>query len=167
MNKEIKEQRFIQAKVQGKNNQEAGLIAGAKSKYAASKYAQRLSKNVSVQQRLAKALRKQGITIETAIAPIAPALQADKTVIIGKGEDAFADIIPDHTTRLNASKLALDLLGAKNSQPQVVQTSTINNKEITEAIQKGDEIELYRLVFGKKSEDMETKVITPSTPIKE
>lgn len=162
--KQIKETKFIKAIAEGKSKQQAGLIAGAKTPVAASKYANRMSKNVSVQQRIEKILKKQGITLESAIQPVADALQAQKIGYDKETGEYYEQGIADHTTRLQASKMALELLGAKNQQQTQTPQNT-NTKEITEAIQKGDEIELYRLVFGKKTEETGTIINTKDTTV--
>ena len=103
---------FIKQKVKGKSGTEAAMIAtGTKSKDVAKTQAHRMLKNVNVQEELQKAFKRHGITLDKAIIPIADGLEATKTVIIGKDEDAFADQVPDHPTRLKASNMALGLMG--------------------------------------------------------
>lgn len=161
----IKEAKYIKAIVEGKTKQQAGLAAGAKSPVAASKYALRMSKKVSVQLQIEKALYKNGITIEAAIAPISDALQANKSTFDKEIGDFVESDTPDHNTRLSASKMALELLGAKNPpQQEKKDDNTIKNKELAQALQESDEIELNRIVFNKKTTQSETIEQRPPTP---
>lgn len=108
---EIRKTKFIKAKAEGKTNIAAGLAAGAPTKEAASKYAQRLSKDVHVQEAINKALLKHGITLEHAIAPIGKALKATKVQITGQGDQAFAEVVEDIELQLKGSDRALKLMG--------------------------------------------------------
>jgi hypothetical protein len=71
----------------------------------------RALKDANVQEALAEAFAKYGIDIDTAVKPIGDALKAERVVIVGKGDDAFADVQPDHAIRLKASGMALNLMG--------------------------------------------------------
>lgn len=99
-----------------------------------------------VQDALQQLLKQKGITLDKALQPIADGLTADKVIIVGKGEDAFADLTPDHTTRMQASDRALKLLNitGKDTQPFDLQdlTDALNNNV--------DEVELTHAVFKRK-----------------
>lgn len=88
--------------------------SGATNAHSAATIGGKLSKDVTIQQAVAEALARKGITIDNAIQPIADGLTAEKTVIIGGGDDAFTNQVPDHAIRLKASGMALDLMGARN-----------------------------------------------------
>lgn len=106
---------FIKAKAEGKNNRHAVLAAGiTKNVASADVIGHKMNKDMTIQEAVAQALADNGITLHNAIKPIADGLQAEKTVIIGNGESAMADQIPDHSIRLKASGMALNLMGAMN-----------------------------------------------------
>lgn len=106
---------FIKAKAEGKNNRHAVLAAGiTKNVASADVIGHKMNKDLTIQEAVAQALADNGITLHNAIAPIADGLQAEKTVIIGHGEQAMADNVPDHSIRLKASGMALNLMGAMN-----------------------------------------------------
>jgi osmotically-inducible protein OsmY len=110
-----KELAFINAKKQGMSNGKAAIAAGmTKNAHSARVIGHKVSKDMTIQEAVAEALAANGITLDKAIAPIADGLKAEKTVIIGNGEQAMADNIPDHSIRLKASGMALNLMGAMN-----------------------------------------------------
>lgn len=87
---------------------------------------------VNVQIALQNELAKQGITIETVVKPIKDALVAEKVHIVGNGEQAMAEIVPDHTTRIAAVKVASKWMGLENSAPEEAKGNTfiqINNNK--------------------------------------
>ena len=57
-------------------------------------------------------LVKHGITLDAAVKPIAEALNAERVVIVGNGDQAMAELVPDHNVRLKASGMAIKLMGA-------------------------------------------------------
>lgn len=67
-----------------------------------------------LEQSKLQALKEHNITWSRIIAPIADALEANHVVILGSKEDAFADVQPDHSTRLRASRQASELLKVKD-----------------------------------------------------
>lgn len=143
-----KETIWVKAKLEGLNQLEAGTLAGAKTKEAALKLSKRMSDKVHIQQALQGAqelsLLEAGITRSKALKPIAEALEATKSIVYGKGtEDSWVDIVPDHTTRLSASKMALQLLD-KDIEPidKPIKNPLLNSKL--------DEIQLARLMFSDK-----------------
>jgi hypothetical protein len=83
MNKTIldpKEIKYIQAKVQGKSKRQAGLAAGAKTPVAADKYANRMSKNVKVQQAIEYALEAEQLTPQYLVAKLKEVIEQDKEI---------------------------------------------------------------------------------------
>jgi hypothetical protein len=137
----VKELKLVAAKAKGKKNDEAWDEAG---------YSQNSNKNTKVvntskilskphvQEALQVALKKHGITLDKAIAPIGEALDAEKVVIVGKGDDAFADVTPDHSVRLQASDRALKLMGVNNNET----SGTTNYNFINVAKTDKDEFQL-------------------------
>lgn len=87
----------------------------------------RTLKEANVQEELAKAFAQHGIDIDSAVKPIGEALKADRVVIVGKGDDAFADVQPDHSVRLKASGMALGLMGFGSKQSGEVTINFINH----------------------------------------
>jgi hypothetical protein len=149
--------KFVKAKVEGKSNVEAGLIAGAPTPGAASMYANRTLKNVDIQIVLAKQLKKHGIDVKRILGVINDAMNATKTVVHGKDSDeAWVDEVPDHNTRLKAAAMAQKLMGLEQKQvgvnsygPTFVAMQQPNRKELVEAIESGDEVEIKDKIFPK------------------
>ena len=74
-------------------------------------------KKANVQQALQIALAKHGLTPDSIIGVVGEAMKAEKTVIIGKEENAFADQVPDHGIRLKAAGMAAGFMGLnKNNE---------------------------------------------------
>lgn len=125
-----KEVKYIEAKVEGKSNTEAAMIAtGAKTKDVAKTQGYRLSTNVNVQEELAKAFKRHGIDIDAATKPIADGLKADKVHIVGNGDQAMAEIVPDHSVRLKAAGMAFNLMGVGRQAGDVSISFIVHAKE--------------------------------------
>ena len=107
-------------------------------------------KSKTIQTELQKVLRKEKITLKRAIKPISEGLDAEKLIVMGSKDDSFIDRIPDHSTRLKASSMALDLLGVKNKPDN--DPEPINTDDIKRAIKKGDIKELQRVIFKENKE---------------
>lgn len=149
--------KFVKAKVRGLPGYKAAMEASGgtvTTMNSATTIAARMSRNVTVQQALDKALKAAGITIEKAIEPITAGLKANKVATV-EG-DFYETEVVDHGTRLRASAMALELLGAKknpndpNNNPPV--NPVENGKLLLEALQNQDEVEISRVVFNKRSE---------------
>lgn len=115
----VKEAKLVKAKAQGKKHVEAWDEAGySQNSSPETKIAntRKILSKPSVRDALHAEMAKQGITVETIVRPVADALKADKVHIVGNGDQAMAEIVPDHTTRLNAVKIASKWMGAE-SQP--------------------------------------------------
>lgn len=94
---------FIKAKVDGKPNYEAAMIAtGATSEKVGSVQAVRMLENVSLREALNEALYKAGLTIDNVAEVLTDATQATKTVQVGA--ELVVTEVPDHSIRLNAVK---------------------------------------------------------------
>ncbi len=81
---------------------------------------------VDVKIELEKALSKHGITIEKATKPIADGLEAMKQ------NNYTGEFTVDHSIRLKAAGMALDVLGAKGQKEETPQGNTfiqINNNK--------------------------------------
>lgn len=112
-----KEITLIKALVAGKTKSEAGMLAtGSTTPQSGATQAVRMLKSVNVQEALAVEFERQGISLSRAVKPIADALDAEKVHIVGNGEQAMADVVPDHAVRLKASQMALRLMGAEQQQ---------------------------------------------------
>lgn len=148
---------FAKAKASGKTATEAALLAGSKNDISARKYATRVSRIVAVDQAIQKELRKQlrkhDITPKRILGIISDAMNATKVVVTGKDEDAFAEVQPDHSTRLRAATMASDLLGLryKPSTPDQSPTNVPNSpntEQIAAALESGDEVGQVRAIFS-------------------
>jgi hypothetical protein len=148
-----KEKKYTQAILEGKTKVEAGLVAGAKTPQAASKYADRMSKNVQIQGVIADKLAELDITPGTIIQVYADAIQAVKVVIIGNGEDAFADVQPDHNTRMRAAEKLSELLGMKHTHKpdEPIAPSPSQYSIPPELLNSADEVELNRAIFRRSA----------------
>lgn len=119
-----KEIKLVKGIAEGKTRQQAALDAyDASSPETASSIATNTLKKVNVQEALAEAFARHGITIDAATKPIADGLTAEKVHIVGNGDQAMADVVPDHGTRLKAAGMAFNLMGLGKQGDG----STINN----------------------------------------
>lgn len=84
---------------------------------AASVSMSRELKKANVQEALQSALEKHNLTPDRIMGVVDDAMGAEKTVIIGNGEQAMADVIPDHSIRLKAAGMAANFMGiGKNNE---------------------------------------------------
>lgn len=112
-----KEARLVKAVVEGANQTEAGLAADSdRTPESARVWANKALQKATVQEALHMEMAKQGITLEKIVKPIADALEAEKVHIVGNGDQAMAEVMPDHSIRLKASSMAQDLMGLKKNQ---------------------------------------------------
>lgn len=109
----VKEQRLIKGIVEGKPKYKAAEAAGYSPKSAAVIATETLKKP-NVQEALQAAFEEHGITVSKVIKPIADGLQAEKVHIVGNGDAAMAEVVPDHSIRLKASSMALGLMVPKS-----------------------------------------------------
>lgn len=122
----IKEKKLVKGVAAGKTKRQAARDAGyvGSDEVVSVTASQTLSKP-NVKEALELTLVKHGITLDAAVAPIADALKADKVHIVGNGDQAMAEIVPDHSIRLKASGMALNLMGA-NKQEGSININFIN-----------------------------------------
>src|SRR5271165_6313938 len=129
--KQLNKQKFIEAKVKGKNNTQAALKAGAIKKTAAYKAGYRLNKDIDIQKRITRAVNKQGINLDDLLKIYTDATKAEK-IDTGTGE-----VFTDHTTRMKAADKLLDLLGIqtrlKDKNPMSQNITQQSSKEIQAA----------------------------------
>lgn len=115
----VKEAKLAQAKAKGLTHDKAWDEAGySQNSSKATKVAntQKILSKPNVQEAFQQAMAAQGITIEKIVKPIADGLEAEKVHIVGNGDQAMAEITPDHSIRLKASDMAQKLMGVKANQ---------------------------------------------------
>lgn len=125
----IKQKKFVKAYVSTDGNgQEAAKAAyDVKSDAVARTIASENLTKPNIRFFIDQSLEKHEITLDAAIAPIAEGLKADKVSISGQGDQAFAEVTPDHSVRLKASSMALKLLGVvEDKSPSVSITFNAN-----------------------------------------
>lgn len=113
-----KDKKFVKEYAKNCGNGTKAALKAYKSKTPkqASTVATRKLKNPTIQEALQKELKKQGITIGSAIAPIAKGLVAKKRGLDGRiMKDENKEPIDDLDTQLKASDRALKLLLPKDS----------------------------------------------------
>lgn len=156
-----REKLFVQAKMQGKTNTEAAMIAtGAKDKNVSGVQANRLLRSVNVQQAIAKELKKLKITPAKILKVFAEAMEAQKTIVHGKDpDDSFVEVVPDHNVRMKAAEKFADIMGIKYYPPDTTSgwsqvrpgmPSLQDNPEVQKALEQGNEVEMQRVIFKKE-----------------
>lgn len=150
--KQVEEAKFVEAKLQGKSNTAAAMVAtGTTSKDVAKKQGNRLSTTVNVQQAIQDKLESHNITHSKILDTISEALTATKAIVMGKNsEESFVDLVPDWGARLKAADMSLKLMGAYNPKPKEPNEIPPSiPKEMVEAIKKGDIEALTAVAFKK------------------
>ena len=147
---DIKEIKYAQARIEGKNKTESAMIAtGTTKKTTANAYSQRLEKSPTVirmrQTAMQKALKKYKISIDKIIKPIADALEADKVILDKETGELLRS--PDHAVRLKASDMAMKLL-KEHKEPEKPKN---DNNDLIDAINSNDEVELQKVIFRKNT----------------
>lgn len=154
--------KFVEAKTKGLNNSQAALVAKPNLKPSSAGIAgHRMIKSANVQAILNKKLKKHHITIDRVLKPIDDALDANKTVIIGKGDDAFADEVVDHPTRLKASAMGQKLLGLDQPAGPAEASNQNMAPELAAALKRGDISELQRIIFKEPQIEPEEDIKKP------
>jgi hypothetical protein len=121
----VKEAKLVKGIAEGKTKRQAASEAyDVKNINTAGALASVTLRKPHVQEALQQALEEKGLTPSSVVDVVADAMKAEKVVIIGKDEDAFADVQPDHSIRLSAAKMAANFMGL-NQQPQG--GTTVNN----------------------------------------
>lgn len=122
-----KQVKIVKGKAEGKPQRDIGLeVYPNATPESASVLVSRELKKVNVQQALDAALKKHGITLDHAIAPIGKALNATKILISGQGDQAFAEVVEDIDLQLKGSDRALKLMGVSNQESGTVNVNFIN-----------------------------------------
>lgn len=119
---------------------------------SAAKTPAKIRQSKTVQQLLAKALKKHKLTLDKAVKPIAEALEAEKM------DNFTGEVSPDHNVRLKASAAALKLI---NPQPTKVivenaANEPVNSENLAKALKNNDTVEMQRVIFSKSDEQSET-----------
>lgn len=141
----VKETKYVESRLAGKSQEEAGLEAGAKTIVGARALATRMSKKVEVIEAIKGlqeiSLADAGITRTKVLEVIADALDATKIIVHGKTEeDSWVDVVPDHPIRLKAAEMSLKQLALI---PEVI--TPVVPFDMTGM----DEVELQRAVFKR------------------
>jgi len=102
-----KQAKFVKGVNEGKTKVAAAMEAYPNATYQTARViaAENIAKP-SIAQALEAAYERQGITVDAIVRPVADGLLAERTVIIGNGDQAFADQVPDHGVRLKAAGMA-------------------------------------------------------------
>lgn len=141
------EAKFVEAKLQGKNNKAAAMFAGIPES-SAKQRGYELIRRPQVREALGITLDQLGITFEAAVKPIKDGLTAMKVHSSLTEPDSE---VPDHAIRLSAAKLALQLL--KEESAAITEKPNVAQYQLTEeqmnALQGMDEVELQRAIFRK------------------
>jgi len=114
----VKQKKFVKEYVakDGNGQEAAKAVYGVSNDNSARQLASENLTKPNIKFAIEQALEKHGITMDAAIKPIADGLLADKVSISGQGDQAFAEVTPDHSTRLKASGMALRLMGADKGE---------------------------------------------------
>jgi len=114
----VKQKKFVKAYVEkdGNGQEAVKAVYDVNSDAVASTIASENMRKPNVKFAIEQALEKHGITMDAAVAPIADGLKADKVSVTGLGDQAFAEVTPDHSVRLKASAMALKLMGADKGE---------------------------------------------------
>ena len=122
-----KQLKFVKGVTEGKPAYLAAAEAyNVKDLNSASTIAVENLRKLTIAEALEKAYAKQGITIDAIVKPVADGLVAERTVIIGKENDAFADQVPDHAVRLKAAGMAAMWMGIGKDKDDGNGSKTVN-----------------------------------------
>lgn len=123
----VTQAKFVKAKVEGLSNTKAAMVAtGTSSVNSAKTQGFRLSTNVNVQEAMQIALTKRNLTADRIAVVIDEAMDATKTVMVGVGEEAQPNEVPDHSIRLKAAGMAATYMGVTKTPSE----GTTNNNFI-------------------------------------
>lgn len=121
-----KQRKFVKAKATGVSGTKAAMIAyDVNNERTASVIATENLAKPSIQEAVQKEMARQGIDLESIVRPITDGLKAEKVSIVGNGEQAMAEVTPDHGIRLKASKMAQDLIGVNNRDGTTVNVNFV------------------------------------------
>lgn len=119
----ITQRKIVKAKVEAEladisQAQAAQKVFPNQTPSAASVTMSRELKKANVQSALQVALEKHGISVDSVIGVVGNAMSADRTVILGNGDEAFVDVVPDHHVRLKAAGMAAGFMGLNKNDGQ-------------------------------------------------
>lgn len=109
----IRQKKLIKGKIEGKTHLQAYREAGyrGKSKETAIVEVSKTLSKPNVQEAMMAAMTAEGITAPLLAKTIKNGLLADKTVAVGKEEEAFVDVQPDHAIRHRFLETSLKIAG--------------------------------------------------------
>lgn len=108
-----KQAKYVKAKAEGKTGVEAAMIAYDTKDYGvANAISGENLKKPSIQQAVQESMARQGLTVDQVVKPIVDGLKADKPSFVDKDGNEHGGGV-DHSIRLKASGMALDLMGAR------------------------------------------------------
>lgn len=108
----VKQAKFVKAKAEGKTGVQAAMEAYDTTDYrVANTIAVENMQKPSIQQAVQVSMERQGLTVDKVVKPIVDGMTAEHEYYDKNGE---MHTRPDHSTRLKASGMALDLMGAKS-----------------------------------------------------
>lgn len=160
----IKDKKIIKGKLEGKTSKEIAQEVYPNNKAGDVNVRQALQKT-TVKQALYKELKRQGLTLETVVAPVAKGIKAQTKREVGKRvieyDDKnrpieyeylyeYEDNIP---LQLSASDRAVKLLGLDKIHDNNSDNpdDPIDNKALLETLEAGDTVTLQQIVFKKGS----------------
>jgi hypothetical protein len=110
-----KEQKLVQGVAMGKSQTEAALEAyDTSTPESARALASKTLSKVNVREALEEALERHGITTDAIMKPVADGLKAVRFQEI----EGKTRALPDHSIRLNASKIAAKFMGIDQGEAQ-------------------------------------------------
>jgi hypothetical protein len=140
---DVKKQLYINARLAGKNQEQAGIIAGSKTIVGARAYATRMSKDVEVQEQLQNTLDvqiiKHRLTLDRALERLSDGLDAIKIDL----KTGITQV--DHATRLSSARDVLKLL---SSLPAKTPDKTLDSA-VDDLLVDTDEIDLQNKILNK------------------
>jgi phage terminase small subunit len=127
----VKEAKLVKAKVKGMTHAQAYKAAGYKdtSQEVAVANTHKVLKRPNVQEALQQALEKHNLTPDRIMSVVNDGMSAEKVVIVGKDNDAFADVQPDHSIRLKAAGMAAGFMGLNKTPEGTTNYNFINVQE--------------------------------------
>lgn len=110
----------------------------------------KVTRSRAVQSELQRLLKKRGITLDKALAPIAKALQATKSemVVTAKGDHIYTTV-DDIEMQLKGSDRALKLLNMDKPKHAPEQAVAMDTEAIRELLAEGNLVELQRVLLQK------------------
>lgn len=128
----VREAKLIMGVAAGKTKRQAAKDAGyTGSDEVVSVTASQVLNKPNVKEAMQTALEQAGVTIEGIAEVVADGMKANRVFIIGDGDQAMADIQPDHNIRLRAGAMAAKFLGLDDSEKPNGPSTIIFNQNNT------------------------------------